>query len=255
MNGMTQRHVRGGLGRRGGRAALVVALGALTMVVACGRDRSEIPSTSSFAPAASAHGGGADASKAPAPAARPRVVILGDSISAGLGISPTDAFPGVLQRKVDQAGLNFEIVNAGVSGDTSAGGVRRLDWALDGDVKVLVLELGANDGLRGLPVSEMTRNLGAIIERARARGITVLLLGMEAPPNFGPVYTSEFRMAFKTLADEHRVPFVPFLLSGVAGLPALNQADGVHPNAEGARMVADTVWATLQPLLAVDASS
>ena len=120
-----------------------------------------------------------------APAARPRIVVLGDSLSAGLGLAQAESFPARLQRKIDGASLNFEIVNAGLSGDTSAGGVRRLDWSLDGDVRILILELGANDGLRGLSVAEMTANLSTIIERAQARGIAVLLCGMEAPPNFG----------------------------------------------------------------------
>jgi acyl-CoA thioesterase-1 len=142
-----------------------------------------------------------------------------------------------------------EVVNAGVSGETTAGGVRRLDWALDGDVKVLVLELGANDGLRGLPIEQMRDNLSQMIRMAKERGITVLLCGMEAPPNFGPQYTREFRKAYVELADEHDVPLIPFMLAGVAGESALNQADGIHPNEEGTRRVADLIWQSLQPLL------
>jgi acyl-CoA thioesterase-1 len=209
--------------------------------------------------------GGPPASTAPAPnptttpaptaSKRPRVVVLGDSIAAGLGLQANQAFPAVVQRHIDAAHLDFEVVNAGVSGDTSAGGVRRLDWALDGDVRVLVLELGANDGLRGLSVDEMNRNLSTIMDRARARGIRVILCGMEAPPNFGPDYTRAFRGAYATLAREHGARFVPFVLAGVAGVPALNQPDGIHPNAEGARRVADLVWTELQPLLAASAAS
>jgi acyl-CoA thioesterase-1 len=200
--------------------------------------------------AASAPGGAGSAATAVAPAAaRPRVVVLGDSLSAGLGLAQADAFPARLQRKIDSAGLNFEMVNAGLSGDTSAGGVRRLDWSLDGDVRILILELGANDGLRGLSVADMTANLSTIIERAQARGIAVLLCGMEAPPNFGASYTREFHAAFPALARKYRVPFVPFLLNGVAGTTDLNQADGIHPNVEGARRVADTVWIALEPML------
>lgn len=192
---------------------------------------------------------------APRPAAKPRVVVLGDSIAAGLGLATDQSFPAIVQDRIDKAGLDYEVVNAGVSGDTSAGGLRRLDWALEGDVRVLVIELGANDGLRGLSVAEMTRNLTTIVERAKARNIRVILCGMEAPPNFGPDYTSAFRAAYAALAQAHDVRFVPFVLDGVAGDPALNQADGIHPNAEGARRIADLVWTQLLPLLSPTAAS
>jgi acyl-CoA thioesterase-1 len=224
---------------------------AACLATACGPDRPDLAQASSAPAAAPA----APAATATPAVSRPRVVVLGDSLSAGLGLPPSDAYPSLLQRKIDAERLNFEIVNAGVSGDTTAGGVRRLDWSLDGDVRVLIVELGGNDALRGLPVAEMTRNLSTIIETAKARHIAVLLCGMEAPPNFGASYTSEFHTAFRTLAEKHRVPFVPFLLAGVAGLPNLNQADGIHPNAEGARKVADTVWAALRPMLAVSSSA
>lgn len=191
----------------------------------------------------------APAGAAPPPRTRPRVVALGDSLTAGLGLPPHQAWPALVQQKIDAAGLDVEVINAGVSGDTTAGGLRRLEWALDGDVKVLVLELGANDGLRGLPVDQMRQNLSAMIETAKARGIAVLLCGMEAPPNFGAQYTREFRDAFRELADEHDVAFLPFFLDGVAGNASLNQADGIHPNAEGTRRVADLVWNALQPML------
>lgn len=190
---------------------------------------------------------------APAPVAsapRPRVVALGDSLTAGLGLPPEQAWPALVQAKADAAGLAVEIVNAGVSGDTTAGGRRRLDWALEGDVRVLVIELGANDGLRGLPVDQMRENLSAIIREAKARHIHVLLCGMEAPPNFGATYTVQFRQAFVDLAREHDVAFLPFFLDGVAGDAALNQADGIHPNEAGTRRVADLVWRSLEPLLA-----
>lgn len=189
-------------------------------------------------------------------AARPRVVVLGDSLSAGLGlVSTDDAFPAVLQRKIDAENLKFLVVNAGVSGDTSAGGLRRFDWALDGDVKVLVLGLGANDGLRGLPVDELRKNLSTMIERAQARQIAVVLCGMEAPPNFGAPYTASFRSTFKDLAAKYDVAFVPFLLDGVAGVADLNQEDGIHPNARGAQRVADTVWSALRPVLLTKTAS
>jgi acyl-CoA thioesterase-1 len=174
---------------------------------------------------------------------------LGDSLTAGLGLSPEQSWPSLVQQKITQAGLDVEVINAGVSGDTTAGGLRRLDWALDGEVKVLVLALGANDGLRGLPPNQMRDNLSQMIRIARDRGISVLLCGMEAPPNFGPQYTREFRKVYADLVDEHDVAFLPFLLAGVAGDPALNQADGIHPNEEGTRRVADLVWQSLQPVL------
>jgi acyl-CoA thioesterase-1 len=181
---------------------------------------------------------------------RPKVVVLGDSLTAGLGLIETQSYPALLQKKIEAEGLAFEVVNAGISGDTSAGGLRRLDWALqDGDVRILIVALGANDGLRGLPVAEMKQNLARIIDAARARKIVVLLAGMEAPPNYGVEYASSFRQAYRDLAREQEVPLIPFLLVRVAGQQALNQGDGVHPNPAGAAIVADTVWAALEPLL------
>jgi acyl-CoA thioesterase-1 len=183
------------------------------------------------------------------PSSAPRIVILGDSLTAGLGLPKEQSFPSLLQERLKAEGHQYEVVNAGVSGDTSAGGLRRLDWALEGDVRILILELGANDGLRGLPVDNMKRNLGEIITRARQRGITVILTGMEAPPNYGPAYTAAFRQAYRDLAREHDVAFVPFLLDGVAGMRDLNTADGIHPNPAGARIVERTVWKALEPVL------
>ena len=182
-------------------------------------------------------------------ATRPRIVFLGDSLTAGYGLARHESVPSLIQARLNSSGYNYEVVNAGVSGDTSAGGLSRLDWSLAGDVQVLVVELGANDGLRGLPVAAMKNNLDQIIKRARQRGISVLLTGMEAPPNYGAVYTKEFRQAFQDLAQTHKVPFIPFFLQGVAGIPSLNIADGIHPNPAGARIVESTVWRALQPLL------
>jgi len=176
-------------------------------------------------------------------------VFLGDSLTAGLGVSPTEAYPALIQGRLRAAGDLHEVVNAGVSGDTSAGGLRRLDWSMKGKVDVLVLALGANDGLRGLPVADLESNLAAIIERARSRGAAVLLAGMEAPPNFGATYTLQFRAVYPRLAQKYRVPLIPFFLAGVAGVPELNQADGIHPNAQGHRMIADLVWQQLEGLL------
>ena len=188
----------------------------------------------------------------PAPhpvAARPRIVAFGDSLTIGLGVRPQEAYPARLQQRVDAAGLNYEVVNAGVSGETSAGGLRRLDWALQGEVRALILALGANDGLRGLPPEQLRRNLAQMIETAQARGIAVVLAGMEAPPNFGRAYVVEFHEIFPELAKRYRTALVPFLLEGVAGLGSMNQSDGIHPNAEGATLVADNVWAVLRPVL------
>ena len=188
-------------------------------------------------------------------ASRPRIVFLGDSLTAGLGLDLDQSVPSLKQASLEARGYPHQVVNAGVSGDTSAGGLSRLDWSLEGDVEVLVVELGANDGLRGLPVPAMKRNLDEIITRAKARGITVLLTGMEAPPNFGPAYTAEFRQVFRDLAEAHQVELVPFFLDGVAGIPALNLPDGIHPNPEGARIIHANLWRALEPLLAGPAGS
>jgi acyl-CoA thioesterase I len=191
------------------------------------------------------------ASRAPSPPpdVRPKIVILGDSLTAGLGLVPTESFPAVLQRKIDADKLAFDVVNAGVSGDTSAGGLRRLDWSLQDGARVLVVALGANDGLRGLPVRDMKQNLAAIIERAQAKGVVVILAGMEAPPNYGREYANQFRQAYRDLSTKYNVRLVPFLLDGVAGQAGLNQADGIHPNVRGAQIVAATVWTVLKPEL------
>jgi acyl-CoA thioesterase-1 len=184
-----------------------------------------------------------------APPARPKIVALGDSLTAGYGLLESQSYPALLQARLDAEGYQFEVVNAGVSGDTSAGGLRRMDWALEGNVKVMILALGANDGLRGLSVQDMKQNLSAIIAKAREKNVVVILAGMEAPPNYGQEYAAGFRSAFRDVALRERVLFVPFLLDKVAGQGGLNQGDGIHPNEQGTRIVADTVWAVLRPLL------
>jgi len=184
----------------------------------------------------------------------PRIVVLGDSLTAGLGLSPEDAYPAVLQRRLDARGLKYQVINAGNSGDTSAGGLSRLDWVLEGDVRILIVALGGNDALRGLPVSQLKGNLARIIERAQARGITVVLAGMEAPPNWGDEYTKAFHDVYPALANEYHVALVPFLLEGVAAIDRLNQRDGIHPTAEGDRIIADTVWKVLEPIVTAGAA-
>ncbi len=220
------------------RHGIVVRVPALLALLLAGCGTAHAPSPSERA-------------ASPTPAARARIVCLGDSLTAGYGLDDPAAqsYPALLQAKLDAAGLAFEVVNAGVSGDTSAGGLRRLDWSLEGDVRVLVVALGANDGLRGQSIEEMRRNLDEIVRRAQARGVRVLLAGMEVPTNLGPDYAAAFRDAFRAIARERGVPLLPFLLSGVAGDPKLNQGDSIHPNATGTRLVAENVWIALRPLL------
>ena len=179
-----------------------------------------------------------------------RIVCLGDSLTAGHGIGAAAAFPALLHQRVRRAGFPYEVVNAGVSRDTSAHARARLDRALDGDVRVLVVALGANDGLRGVPVAQLTDNLGHIIETAQQRGIAVLLCGMEALPIHGWAYSAAFHQAYITLAARFDVPLVPFILLNVIGNPRLMQADHAHPNAEGARAIADVIWPYLARILA-----
>jgi len=177
----------------------------------------------------------------------PRIVVLGDSLTAGLGLPASQSYPTLLQQRLNDAGLRYEVVNAGVSGDTSAGGLSRLEWALQGDVRILIVALGGNDALRALPVEELKQNLAEIIERAQARGITVILAGMEAPTNWGREYDLAFHKVYPALAAGYHLPLIPFLLKDVAGIERLNQSDGIHPTAAGARIVADNVWAILRP--------
>jgi acyl-CoA thioesterase-1 len=225
---------------RASNCALIVI--AATLVAACSPGETPPPERAAPEPASAP----AAAAVASAP---PRIVILGDSLTAGYGLDKAQAFPSLMQQRLNQAGTRYEVVNAGVSGDTTAGGLRRLDWSLEGNTRILVVALGGNDGLRGLPVAETKGNLDQIIRRAKARDIAVVLAGMEAPPNYGPQYTAEFRQLFRDLAREHDVPLIPFLLEGVAGMPALNIADGIHPNPEGARIVERTVWSAVEPLV------
>jgi acyl-CoA thioesterase I len=179
----------------------------------------------------------------------PKIVAFGDSLTAGHGLPQSASYPALLQKKLDADGFAYEVVNAGVSGDTTAGGVRRIDWALDGDVKIVIIELGANDILRGQQIDAMKQNLARIIERVKAHGATVLLAGMEAPTNSGIEYRKAVHEAFASLAREHNIPLIPFFLDGVAGIERLNQGDAIHPNEEGTRIVAETVYRSLRLLL------
>ena len=184
------------------------------------------------------------------PSNRPQLVVLGDSLTAGLGLPADESYPALLQRRLEAAGYSLEVVNAGRSGDTTAGALRRLDWALEGNVVALIIALGGNDGLRGLSVGQMRDNLAAMIALGQERDVEVVLAGMEAPPNFGADYTDDFRAVFAELAAEYGIEFVPFLLEGVAGVPELNQADNIHPNATGAAQIADHVWPVVEAVAA-----
>jgi acyl-CoA thioesterase I len=186
------------------------------------------------------------------PGGRTRIVVLGDS----LAVSPTrtDNFPAELQKRIDAAGFGWTVTNAGVSGDTTAGGLRRVDDALTADTGILVLELGANDGLRRIEISTVEQNLAAIIERAQSRNVQVLLCGMETPPMNGWDYTVAFHGVFPRVAAKYRVPLVPFLLAGVALVPDMNGPDEIHPNAAGARRIAETVWPYLERVILQDAA-
>jgi acyl-CoA thioesterase-1 len=180
----------------------------------------------------------------------PRIVVLGDSLTSGLGIGQSDAYPAVLQRRLDDEGYRYQVINAGVSGDTTARALRRYESALEGDVQILVIALGANDGLRGVPIEQVTSNLSTIIEEAQRRGISVLLIGMDAlPVRGGFAYSVAFHHAYEELADRYGVPLVPFVLMNIVMNRSLVQSDRAHPNRAGARVIADLVWPYLEPLL------
>jgi acyl-CoA thioesterase I len=191
-------------------------------------------------------------SSAPAPVARPTVLFIGTSLTAGLGLQSDQAYPALVQKKADSAGTPITAVNAGVSGETSAGALNRIDWVMRGPADIVVLETGANDALRALPVSEARANISSILDRIKAAkpNARIFLVQFEAPPNLGAAYTSAFHDMYVDLAREKGVSLMPFLLGGVAGVGGLNQPDGVHPNIRGERIVADNVWNALKPVLA-----
>ena len=179
------------------------------------------------------------------------LLFFGDSLTAGYGLDPAQAFPAIIQEKIKARGWNFRVINAGLSGETTAGGLRRIDWVLQRPIAVLVLALGANDGLRGLPVAEAKRNLQAIIDRTKHKypQAKIVLAGMQVPTNLGQEYTTNFRTLFPDLAATNNALLIPFLLEDVAGVPALNLPDGIHPNPTGHHIIAENVWKVLEPLL------
>ena len=179
------------------------------------------------------------------------ILFFGNSLTAGMGLDTEEAFPALIQEKLDSLGLDYQVVNAGLSGDTTASGLSRLGWVLENRVDILVLELGANDGLRGIALNETRKNLQAMIDRFREKypEAKIILAGMQIPPNLGPDYTSEFRDLYPELAEKNNLDLIPFLLEGVAGDPRLNQEDGIHPTAEGQEIVAGNVWEVLRTVV------
>lgn len=182
-------------------------------------------------------------------AGRPRIVAFGNSLTAGLGVAPDVSYPAQLQRKLDEAGYPYRVVNAGVSGDTTAGGIRRVSWVLNSKPSIVILELGGNDGLRGLSLQETKANLERIIQELQNASVTVVLAGMKLPPNYGKEYTAGFEALYHALAKQYHLTLIPFFLDGVAGSSSLNQADGIHPTGEGYRLIVEKVFPPLEPLL------
>jgi acyl-CoA thioesterase I len=179
------------------------------------------------------------------------IVFFGNSLTAGYGLSPSEAFPALIQNKIDSLNLPYKVVNAGVSGETSSGGNSRIDWILRQPLDVFILELGANDGLRGIPIPETKKNLQSIIDKVKAKNpeAKLVLAGMQIPPNMGQQYATEFRNIYAELANKNKMTLIPFLLEGVGGEIKLNQQDGIHPTAEGHRIVAENVWRELKDVL------
>lgn len=179
------------------------------------------------------------------------ILMFGDSITAGYGLDEDQAYPALIQEKLDSLGMNYNVVNAGLSGETTAGGARRVDWILQQEIDIFLLGLGGNDGLRGIDPENTKKNLGTIIEKVwdKDEDIEIILAGMQAPPNLGDQYTTRFRNVFVEVTNEYGVIFMPFLLEDVAGNQELNQPDGIHPTAEGQQIIADNIWSVLKPLL------
>jgi acyl-CoA thioesterase-1 len=176
------------------------------------------------------------------------ILFFGNSLTAGYGLEPEESFPSLIQEKIDSLNLPYTVINAGLSGETSAGGKARISWLLKQQVDIFVLELGANDGLRGIPVAETKRNLQSIVDQVKAKypNVKMLMAGMEVPPNMGKMYVSDFRQIFKDIAEKNNMALIPFLLDKVGGIAELNQADGVHPTAKGQKILAENVWKILK---------
>jgi acyl-CoA thioesterase-1 len=218
----------------------LIVFGLVAALSGCEQPREELPAKSSPPTAATE---------------RRSVLFLGTSLTAGYGLEPEQAYPALIQQRIDSAGLPYQVVNAGVSGETSAGALRRVDWLFREPVAVLVVETGANDGLRGLPPDTLRANIQGIFDRAKQLRPQprLVLLGMRMPPNYGRAYTEEFQEVYRELARRNDAALVPFLLEGVGGVPRLNQPDGVHPTVEGQRRMAETVWRVLEPVLRANA--
>ncbi len=247
------------VGLHGRRVLLVLALGAAGLFGLLGCEPAAEPPAASPPPSAPRDGFGqrfgTDVTSQPGRSTaavredRPRVVAFGDSLTSGLGVAQEEAYPAQLQRRLDAAGYRYRVINAGVSGDTTAGGVRRVEWVLNSRPAIVILELGANDGLRGIDLADTRANLETIIQRLQAASVTVVLAGMKLPPNYGKDYTARFAALYPELAKKYRVPLMPFFLEGVAASEALNQADGIHPTEAGYRVIVENLIKTLQPFL------
>ncbi|MDX2122094.1 MAG: arylesterase [Gemmatimonadota bacterium] len=220
------------------------------LLPACGGGAGE-GATRADSAAAGTGGAVAPADSAPTPSGIGTIVFLGTSLTAGLGLDPDSAYPALIQHKLDSVGLRYTVVNAGQSGESSAGALRRVDWILRQRPAVLVIETGANDGLRGQEPDSTRANIQAMVDRARAQspGTTIVLAPMEAMPNLGQDYVRRFRAIFAAVAEANGIPLLPFILDGVGGVDSLNQQDGIHPNEAGARRVAANVWRGLEPVL------
>jgi acyl-CoA thioesterase-1 len=225
------------------KARLISLIFFVTALAACGNNKASSTETRSL----SANSNTPDHSN------KKNILFFGDSLTAGYGLDdPTDdAYPAVIQRKIDSLKLPYNVINAGVSGETTAGGLGRIDWVLKQKVSVFILELGANDGLRGIPVEESRRNLQAITDKVKAKypDAKIILAGMQVPPSMGADYANSFKALFPQLAKKNNIALIPFLLDNVAGIPKLNQRDGIHPTAVGAKIVANNVWGVLKPEL------
>lgn len=216
------------------------------LLLACGGNREKQPAAENK-PIPS----GDSAAPASQPAER-NIIFYGNSLTAGYGLAqPSEAFPQLVQNRIDSLKLPYKVINAGLSGETTAGGKSRIDWILKQPVSIFVLELGGNDGLRGIPITETKQNLQDIIDKVREKNpdVKLVLAGMQVPPNMGRKYALDFQAIFRELAEKNNTALVPFLLEGVGGIQSLNQPDGIHPTAEGHKILAENVWAVLKPML------